>query len=173
MAPFNFSISSGALPAGLTIGATTGSIAGVPTGAAGTATFTVKVTDSSTPPLNGSANFTITVAAADSSNNSELNGSYAFLFQGFNDSDGTMVVVAGSFVADGHGNISPGGFEDANGSTGAQPTQEIAGGSYTIGADNRGTMSLTTLSGTPVLAFSVGDIQAGVATKARFIRFDD
>jgi hypothetical protein len=84
-----------------------------------------------------------------------------------------MVVVAGSFVSDGHGNILPGGFEDANGSTGAQPTQEIASGSYTIGADNRGTLSLTTPSGTTVLAISVGDIQAGVATKARFIRFDD
>ena len=173
IAPFNFSISSGALPAGLTIGATTGSIAGVPTGAAGTATFTVKVTDSSSTPLTGSANFTITIAAADSTNNSELNGSYAFLFQGFNDSDGTMVVVAGSFVADGHGNILPGGFEDADGSTGAQPTQELSGGSYTIGADNRGSMSLTTTSGTTVLAISVGNIQGGVATKARFIRFDD
>ena len=171
--PFNFSISSGALPAGLTIGATTGSIAGVPTGPAGPATFTVKVTDSSSTPLTGTANFTITIAAADNSNNSELNGSYAFLFQGFNDSDGTMVVVAGSFVADGHGNISPGGFEDADGSTGAQPTQELSGGSYIIGADNRGSMSLTTSSGTTVLAISVGEIQAGVATKARFIRFDD
>ncbi|HXN73529.1 MAG TPA: nidogen-like domain-containing protein [Candidatus Acidoferrales bacterium] len=173
IAPFNFSISSGALPAGLTIGATTGSIAGVPTGPAGPATFTVKVTDSSSTPLTGTANFTITIAAADSTNNSELNGSYAFLFQGFNDSDGTMVVVAGSFVADGHGNILPGGFEDADGSTGAQPTQELSGSSYTIGADNRGSLSLTTPSGTTVLAISVGEIQAGVATKARFIRFDD
>jgi trimeric autotransporter adhesin len=170
--PFNFTISSGALPAGLTIGATTGSIAGVPT-AAGPSTFTVKVTDSSATPLTGSANFTITITAVDSSNNSELNGEYAFLFQGFNDSDGSMVVVAGSFLANGHGSIGSGGFEDADGSTGAQPTQEITSGSYTIGADNRGSMSLTTPSGTTVLAISVGEIQAGVATKARFIRFDD
>src|SRR6202041_2459883 len=172
-APYNFTISAGTLPAGLNLGATSGTIGGVPTGPASASTFTVSVTDSSTPPLAGSANFTITIGAADSSNNSELNGQYAFLFQGFNDSDGTMVVVAGSFVSDGHGNILPGGFEDANGSTGAQPTQEIASGTYTIGADNRGTMSLTTPSGTTVLAISVGDIQAGVATKARFIRFDD
>ncbi len=172
-APYNFTISAGTLPAGLNLGATSGTIGGVPTGPATSSTFTVSVTDSSTPPLSGSANFTITIGAADSSNNSELNGSYAFLFQGFNDSDGTMVVVAGSFVADGHGNILPGGFEDANGSTGAQPTQELSASTYTIGADNRGTLSLTTQSGTTVLAISVGDIQAGVATKARFIRFDD
>lgn len=175
IAPFNFTISSGTLPAGLALGATTGSIAGVPTGPAGQSTFTVKVTDSSTPPLTDSASITITIAAADNSNNSELNGQYAFLFHGFNDSDGAMVVVAGSFVADGHGNILPGGFEDADtvGSTGTQPPQEITTGSYTIGADNRGTMSLTTPSGTTMLAISVGNIQAGVATKARFIRFDD
>ena len=86
-----------------------------------------------------------------------------------------MVVVAGSFVADGHGNILPGGFEDADGagSTGTQPPQELSGGTYTIGADNRGSLSLTTSSGTTVFAISVGGIQAGVATKARMIRFDD
>jgi uncharacterized repeat protein (TIGR01451 family) len=172
-APYNFTISAGALPAGLTLGATTGTIAGVPTGPAGAPSFTVHVSDSSATPLTGSASLSITITAADASNNAELNGSYAFLFQGFNDSDGTMVVVAGSFLADGHGNISPGGFEDADGSTGAQPIQEFTTGSYTIGADNRGSLSLTTLSGTTVFAISVGDIQAGVATKARFIRFDD
>src|ERR1700689_885361 len=174
-APFNFTISAGALPAGVTLGATTGTIGGIPTGPAGPSAFTVHVSDSSATPLTGSASFTVTIAAAESSNNSELNGTYAILFQGFNDSDGTMVVVAGSFDADGHGNISSGGFIDTDsaGSTGTQPPQEIALGSYTIGADNRGTMSLTTLSGTTVFAISVGDVESGVATKARFIRFDD
>jgi trimeric autotransporter adhesin len=170
-APFNFSISSGALPAGLTLGATTGSIGGVPQGPAGPSTFTVQATDSSVPPLTGSANFTITIGAADASNNAELNGSYALLVKGFNDSDGSMVVTAASFLADGHGAIS-GGFEDADGSTGVQPTQELTG-TYTLGADNRGTMILTTESGTTTIAFAVGDITAGVATKARIIRFDD
>jgi uncharacterized repeat protein (TIGR01451 family) len=170
-APFNFTISSGTLPAGLTLGATTGSIGGVPSGPAGQSIFTVQATDSSSPPLTGTANFTITIAAADNSNNGELNGSYAFLIKGFNDSDGTMVVIAGSFLADGHGGINS-GFEDADGSTGAQPTQEVTG-AYSIGSDNRGTMTLTTQSGTATLAISVGDIQAGVASKARIIRFDD
>jgi uncharacterized protein (DUF2345 family) len=131
----------------------------------------VQATDSSVPPLTGSANFTITIGAADASNNAELNGSYALLLKGFNDSDGSMVVVAASFLADGHGTIS-GGFEDADGSTGAQPTQELTG-TYTLGADNRGTMILTTDSGTTSIAFAVGDIASGIATKARIIRFDD
>lgn len=43
-APYVFSISAGALPAGLTIGAGTGVISGTPT-TKGTATFTVLVTD--------------------------------------------------------------------------------------------------------------------------------
>lgn len=170
-APINFTISAGALPAGLTLGATTGSIGGVPTGPAGPSTFTVSATDSSVPPLTGSANFTVTIAAGDTSNNAELNGSYAMLVKGFNDSDGSMVVIAASFLADGHGVIS-GGFEDADGSAGAQPTQELTG-TYTLGADNRGTMTLTTQSGTTSLAFSAGEIVSGVATKAHIIRFDD
>jgi hypothetical protein len=43
-APFTFSLTSGALPAGLTLNTTTGVISGTPT-TAGTTTFTVKVVD--------------------------------------------------------------------------------------------------------------------------------
>ncbi len=45
VSPYTWSIAAGALPAGLTANATTGLIAGTPT-TAGTATFTVQVTDS-------------------------------------------------------------------------------------------------------------------------------
>ena len=45
LAPYSFAVSSGALPAGLTINATTGVIAGTPTGS-GDATFAITVTDS-------------------------------------------------------------------------------------------------------------------------------
>lgn len=44
--PYTFSISAGALPAGLTIGSTTGVISGTPT-TAGTSNFTVRVMDGS------------------------------------------------------------------------------------------------------------------------------
>ncbi|GAC1626625.1 MAG: hypothetical protein NVS9B13_23060 [Candidatus Acidiferrum sp.] len=46
--PVTWSISAGALPAGLTLNTNTGAITGSPTGA-GTTTFTVKATDSTTP----------------------------------------------------------------------------------------------------------------------------
>ncbi len=45
IAPYSFAVSSGALPTGLTINATTGVIAGTPTGS-GDATFAITVTDS-------------------------------------------------------------------------------------------------------------------------------
>jgi len=48
LAPLAFSISVGSLPAGLTINSATGTISGIPT-TAGTATFTVKVADSTIP----------------------------------------------------------------------------------------------------------------------------
>ena len=49
LAPLTFTISTGALPAGLGINASTGAITGSPTGPNGTVSFTVKVTDSSNP----------------------------------------------------------------------------------------------------------------------------
>lgn len=45
--PLSFSITSGALPTGLSLNTGTGAITGTPTGPSGTANFTVKVTDSS------------------------------------------------------------------------------------------------------------------------------
>ncbi|MBV9762733.1 MAG: putative Ig domain-containing protein [Acidobacteriaceae bacterium] len=47
--PYTYSISAGALPAGLALNASTGAVTGVPT-AGGTFAFTVQVTDSSSPP---------------------------------------------------------------------------------------------------------------------------
>ncbi len=57
--PYTWSISRGALPPGLTLSLTTGVISGTPT-SAGTASFTVMVTDSGSPALTASSAFTIT-----------------------------------------------------------------------------------------------------------------
>jgi hypothetical protein len=60
-----FAIGSGSLPAGLSISPTTGAITGTPSGTAGTATFTVKVTDSATTPVTvTSGTYTIDIIAA-------------------------------------------------------------------------------------------------------------
>ena len=174
--PLTYRVSSGTLPAGLKLGSNPSNsifatLGGVPTGTPGPSTFTVQATDSSVPPQTNSVSYTLTIAAADTTNNAELNGSYAFLFQGFDDSSNSMLILGASFFADGQGTIT-GGFEDAIGSGGAQPPQGFLG-SYWLGADNRGTMELTTSSGTTLVAFSVGNIVNGLATKARLIRFDD
>jgi hypothetical protein len=176
VAPVHFTVSSGTLPVGLKLGAPADSlfatIGGVPTGTAGPSTFTVQATDSSTPPQTTSITYTLTIAAADSSNDAELKGTYCFLFQGFSDADSSMEVVAASFTTDGQGNVMV-GFEDALGSGGAQPTEEVTG-QYWLGANNRGTMELMTAGGgTVLIAFTAGNIVDGVVTKARLIRFDD
>ncbi len=58
-----FAVTSGLLPAGLSIGATTGLISGVPAaGTAGTYTVTVTAADAANVPVTGSVTFVVTVA---------------------------------------------------------------------------------------------------------------
>ncbi len=60
---FTWSITSGSLPSGLTLDATTGLISGTPQ-AGGVANFTATVTDNGTPPQKQSTSLSISVAAA-------------------------------------------------------------------------------------------------------------
>jgi hypothetical protein len=60
-APYTFSLSSGALPAGLTLAASTGIISGTPT-ASGSFSFTVKVADSGAIQQSVTASFTMIVS---------------------------------------------------------------------------------------------------------------
>jgi hypothetical protein len=60
--PYNFSISSGSLPAGLTLNTANCTISGTPTGGGGTANFTVAVNDSGSPVQSTSQAFSITIA---------------------------------------------------------------------------------------------------------------
>jgi hypothetical protein len=59
--PYTWKVTCGSLPAGLSLNTTTGAITGKPT-AAGTSSFTVQVTDSSSPAKTASANLSITVS---------------------------------------------------------------------------------------------------------------
>lgn len=62
-APYTWSVSTGTLPAGLSLNATTGAITGNPA-AAGDSTFTVQVQDNSTVKRTGTRSFTVNIAAA-------------------------------------------------------------------------------------------------------------
>ena len=62
-APISYSVTTGALPPGLTLNTTNGAISGTPTGA-GNYSFTITATDSAVSPSSGSANYTLTVNPA-------------------------------------------------------------------------------------------------------------
>src|SRR5439155_1367436 len=106
-----------------------------------------------------------------------LKGQYAFLLQGF-DANGP-VGIAGSFDADGAGNIAKTvGLEDINRSSGPQTNLTIlsAGSSYSVGSDNRGCMTLVNSAGTTTtFRFALGSITGtpGIANKGRSEEFDD
>jgi len=62
--PYSWSVTSGSLPAGLSLNSSTGAITGTPTGPqVGTISFTVTVTDSESPTKTATANLGITVSA--------------------------------------------------------------------------------------------------------------
>src|SRR5260370_14184434 len=97
-------------------------------------------------------------------NNAEMNGSYAFTFTGIS-GNGTVSSVYGAvgrFTADGAGNVTNGEL-DTNTVGGGAVAQTFTG-TYSIGADNRGVM---TLSIGARLAFAI--MANG---NAQFIQFD-
>jgi hypothetical protein len=99
---------------GLTLNAD-GTITGTPTGPIGTYPFTVQATDCY--PTTATANFNITVTG-------KIQGNYAFSFNGYNQ-QGQAFYMAGSFVADGNGNITSGVF-DRNGTDAIGPMEKVA-----------------------------------------------
>jgi C4-type Zn-finger protein len=140
------------------------------------ATVTLTATSKTDTGKSGTATITVTAGV----NNAELNGHYAFRFSGFDDATSGLIAMAGSIVADGAGAISSGEVARCQGPPAAcaSGTGATITGTYTIGADNRGTLDLTFTPsvGTPVshvYAFAVGSISSGIAHKGRFIEFDD
>jgi hypothetical protein len=169
--PYSWSIASGSLPSWAQLDATTGVISGTPD-ATGTTTFTAQVTDSSATPVSATQQLSLIINPAAGPNSGELNGNYAFLLQGFNDASGNQFAIIGRFTADGKGNVAAGVF-DVNGPS---PATEITlTGSYSIGSDNRGTMTLNGTDGSSrTFAIAVGSLNSSnIATKANIIEFDD
>lgn len=173
--PYTFAVKAGALPSGLTL-SSAGVISGSPS-ATGTASFTIQVTDSTLPIHNtASASYTLLIVGTGGGiNGGLLNGHYAFLFNGFvdgaADARAAMMGAAGSFTADGAGNIVN-GIEDVNTPTGVFTSLPLSG-KYTIGTDNRGQMTLNSALGPFVYSIVVGSVQSGVARQGNFIEFDD
>jgi hypothetical protein len=73
--PYTWSLSSGALPTGLVLHASSGEISGTPSAAVNAATLVFAVTDSEQPTFGKTATLTLTVAASSSGSGSPTSGS--------------------------------------------------------------------------------------------------
>jgi hypothetical protein len=182
VSPYTFSLdaASAALPAGLsfTSNATTGTISGTPTTTGTTNGIIVDVKDSESPAVIMKATYSITVNAAStcgSGSEALLNGQYSFVLKGF-DSSGNPAIVGGILAFNGSGTITSGvmdmnlvsGFDSANFGN----AMTVSSGSYSIGSDQRGCMTVTTVAGTQHYRLSVANITSGVASVAHVIQFD-
>jgi hypothetical protein len=150
-----------------------GSISPAHTASGGATTFTapatvptggsVTVTAASTTDPTATAAATITITPIGS--NASLTGQYAFVATGL-DTNGPYT-VAGSVTTDGMGNVT-GGEEDFVDPSFINTAASMLG-TYAVGSDGRGTMSLTVSNfGPQTFSFSVTS-----ANHAQLIEFDD
>jgi hypothetical protein len=152
----------------------------VPTGT-GQSQPTLMATSAGDGTKTDSFSFTITDGTCGTGHESVLNGQYAFLLRG-GAAPGGYLALIGSITADGTGKIT-GGTTDGN-TTGFGPLTDLTiltasmgslpASSYSVGADNRGCLTLTdTGGGFQVFRFSLGTVVNNVATEGRIIKFDD
>jgi hypothetical protein len=170
--PYTWSVTSGALPAGLVLnnGTTTNTsnitsstnsinITGTPT-TTGPYSFTLSVTDSAASVGNGSQAFSGSVSASTPTtacaatpalrgNEAALTTPFAFLLEGF-DGTGAPLAWAGSFTPDGTGKVTNADLDFVGTTAGAQSIQvNTSSSSYSYGADGRGCLYLTFTGQTP------------------------
>ena len=93
--------------------------------------------------------------------NATLSGQYAFSMSGTERcaGAGSFFGRAGTFMADGHGNITD-GLEDVNICTGVE-TLQFTSGTYSIGSDGRGALNLTNSSGTTTYSIALSSATQG------------
>ncbi len=88
---------------------------------------------------------TVRAQATGGPNNAELNGDYAFTFNGFSGSTGgpsSVFAAVGRFTADGAGNLTNGQLDTNGISPGAARVAQTFTGTYAIGSDHRGVMDI-------------------------------
>ena len=173
--PYTWSLAAGSasLPAGLILNTATGAITGTPSSASGSPFGGIIVQASDQVAGTATQTMTFTISAARSNvNNSELSGQYAFQLSGF-DNKGNPLALAGEFTADGNGNIT-GGTVDTNGTGMSIPVlnANLSPTTYSVGADNRGKLTLTSAAGTSTYVLSLNSITSGVAGGGYITEFD-
>ena len=166
---------AGALPAGLTM-SSAGVISGTPTGPSGKTSFQVQVQDSENPPqivqsppqgAVGELSITINPALSDAN----LSGNYAFSFNGYN--NGSPVLMAGAFNADGNGTLTNGQLDvnDGSGETidshgNVVPQTLTTGSVYSITSNGTGSLTLVTSQGTYQFSLAISGPGCTVTTSA-------
>jgi hypothetical protein len=132
---------------------------------------TITATMTANPAVTDSFSFNIVDGTCGTGNEAVLNGPYAFLLRGAAATNGYNAIV-GSFTADGSGNIT-GGLEDINRSVGVVTGLTLTG-SYSVGPDNRGCLTLTNSNGgTVIFRIALGTISGGTATQGAITAFVD
>jgi|GEM_PF-6013278 len=175
VAPYTFSL-VGTLPAGLNLSPTTGVISGTPT-TTGSSTFTVQVKDSASQTATQVFTLKVNVGIAPGGRNSQLNGSYAFVFHGL--TNGSLAPTAGqvygvdavgSLAFDGVSKVT--GTVDFNGALGTQSAIPVTG-TYQVNPGQRGKIMLIVAgNNTLALDIAVTGLNNGVANKFRFVEAD-
>jgi len=143
--PYSWSISSGSLPPGLSLGPTTGTISGTPTSAA-TYSFTVRVTDSSTPTAQ-TATQALTIVVNPASTTGTLSGTVMDATSGAG-INGASISITG-----------PSSATTTTGSSGTYSFANVATGTYSVTASATGY--------TPATATGVS-VTAGATTTQNF-----
>ncbi|HTW46492.1 MAG TPA: putative Ig domain-containing protein [Acidobacteriaceae bacterium] len=173
---YTWSITSGSLPAGLTLDGEAGEITGSPS-TPGSSTFTVQVEDSDDDTATQSLTLTVyDNPPCPSGNESELKGTYAFVVSGFSGGGlGIPVANVASFTANGAGGITGGEVDSNSGAstTGSTNVAIDAGSYYSVGANGMGCIAINTANGTNTYAFVLGGVSSGVASRGRISEFDD
>src|SRR2546421_8875907 len=102
-------------------------------------------------------------------NNAELNGNYAFTFSGItgNGSVSSVFAAVGRFTADGAGHLTNGELETNGVGARAALVAQSFTGTYSIGADNRGVMTLNISGSSAKFAFAMT-----ASGSAQLIEFD-
>ena len=160
--PYTFSVAAGStLPPGLSLTAA-GDLTGTP-GALGNYSFGISVTDNGTPPAVITNTYTLVVNPVQDL--TLLTGRYAFSFSGYNASG--FVAAAGTFTTDGNGIITAGEADITTQQ--ANTLYKNITGTYTAGQDGRGTITFTSITGSPTFAFA---IDTGLSGHGRLIEFD-
>jgi len=187
--PYTYSITAGSLPPGLSLSQSGNAavISGTPT-TPGASSFTLTVKDSSSPQQTASLPLVLLVVYASGPNDGELKGPYAFLFQGYDDAVAGVLAyqtaTVGSFTSDGAGVLNAGEL-DANhqysNPTGTTVESNNFIGTYEIGSDNRGLMTITILktdgttgaSTTYAISVEAPVSPSVISTQGDLIEFDD